>query len=59
MRHLVQAETYQYFNIPHRYKYLDKKFPGNAGPMVARKLAVDALILTPINLTIFYVGKLG
>ncbi|KAA0189403.1 hypothetical protein HAZT_HAZT002722 [Hyalella azteca] len=40
----------------HAYKYLDARFPGNSGPMAIRKLAIDALVITPINLTLFYVG---
>lgn len=40
----------------HAYKFLDAKFPGSSSPMALRKLAIDALIVTPINLTIFYVG---
>ncbi|KAK4290118.1 hypothetical protein Pmani_036967 [Petrolisthes manimaculis] len=38
------------------YKYLDSKFVGKAMKVVLPKLAADALVVTPINLTIFYVG---
>ncbi|CAL4101534.1 unnamed protein product [Meganyctiphanes norvegica] len=46
--------------LPHSlwafYKVLDAKFIGNAWPMVISKLTIDALLVTPVNLTIFYVG---
>ncbi|XP_076029491.1 mpv17-like protein [Oratosquilla oratoria] len=48
------------FVFPHvlynAYKLLDAKFIGNALPVVMKKLSCDALIVTPINLTLFYVG---
>lgn len=40
-----------------RYKFLDSKFVGKSLAAVIPKLAVDALVVTPINLTLFYVGK--
>ncbi|KAK8375560.1 hypothetical protein O3P69_008405 [Scylla paramamosain] len=40
----------------HAYKFLDSKFVGKSLNVVLPKLAVDALIVTPINLTLFYVG---
>lgn len=40
-----------------RYKFLDSKFVGKSLSVVLPKLAADALIVTPINLTLFYVGK--
>ncbi|XP_068211394.1 mpv17-like protein [Palaemon carinicauda] len=40
----------------HAYKFLDSKFVGTAMKVVLPKIACDALIITPINLTIFYVG---
>ncbi|RXG65469.1 Mpv17-like protein [Armadillidium vulgare] len=39
------------------YKYLDSKFVGPSLPMALRKLAIDALVITPVNLTIFYTGR--
>ncbi|KAB7504448.1 Mpv17-like protein [Armadillidium nasatum] len=41
----------------HAYKYLDSKFVGPSLPMALRKLAIDALVITPVNLTIFYTGR--
>ncbi|XP_045112871.1 uncharacterized protein LOC123505531 isoform X1 [Portunus trituberculatus] len=40
----------------HAYKFLDSKFVGKSLSVVLPKLAADALIVTPINLTLFYVG---
>lgn len=40
----------------HAYKFLDSKFVGKSLNVVLPKLAADALIVTPINLTLFYVG---
>ncbi|XP_047492324.1 mpv17-like protein [Penaeus chinensis] len=40
----------------HAYKFLDSKFVGKSLAVVLPKLAADALIVTPINLTLFYVG---
>ncbi|XP_053628472.1 mpv17-like protein [Cherax quadricarinatus] len=40
----------------HAYKYLDSKFVGKSLRMVLPKLAADALVITPVNLTLFYVG---
>ncbi|KAL7640953.1 UNVERIFIED_CONTAM: hypothetical protein RMT77_008090 [Armadillidium vulgare] len=40
----------------HAYKYLDSKFVGPSLPMALRKLAIDALVITPVNLSIFYTG---
>lgn len=40
----------------HAYKFLDSKFVGKSLGAVIPKLAVDALVVTPINLTLFYVG---
>jgi len=46
--------------LPHTlyqgYKVLERIFPGNAPPMVLRKLAIDALLMTPVNISLFYVG---
>ncbi|KAF2359844.1 Mpv17/PMP22 [Trinorchestia longiramus] len=46
--------------LPHTlyqaYKRLDAWYPGNSGPMALRKLAIDAFIITPFNLTLFYIG---
>lgn len=41
----------------YRYKFLDSKFVGKSLRVVLPKLAVDALLVTPVNLTLFYVGK--
>lgn len=41
----------------YRYKFLDSKFVGKSLSVVLPKLAVDALLVTPVNLTLFYVGK--
>ncbi|XP_050721993.1 mpv17-like protein [Eriocheir sinensis] len=40
----------------HAYKFLDSKFVGKSLRVVLPKLAVDALLVTPVNLTLFYVG---
>lgn len=40
----------------HTYKFLDSKFVGNSLQVVLPKLLIDAVIITPMNLTIFYVG---
>lgn len=42
----------------YRYKVLDSKFVGKSLQVVIPKLIIDAVIITPVNLTIFYVGKL-
>lgn len=46
------------FNVSvNRYKFLDSKFVGKSLSVVLPKLAADALLVTPVNLTLFYVGK--
>lgn len=45
-------------NLRFRYKYLDTKFVGSSTGMALKKLAVDALVLTPLNITLFYTGNI-
>jgi len=40
----------------HGYRLLERALPGNSPAMALRKLAVDALVMTPCNITLFYVG---
>lgn len=48
--------SHNYISL-YRYKFLDSKFVGKSLNVVLPKLAVDALLVTPVNLTLFYVGK--
>lgn len=54
----IQLMKSHVFNVSvNRYKFLDSKFVGKSLSVVLPKLAADALLVTPVNLTLFYVGK--
>ena len=37
---------------------MERIFPGNTPAMALRKLACDALLMTPTNITLFYIGEM-
>lgn len=41
----------------HRYKWLDRTFPGTTKQIVVKKLLLDQFFMTPQLLVVFYTGK--
>ena len=39
------------------YRFLDSRFPGTRAPIVAKKVALDLLLLGPISIVLFYFCK--